>query len=130
MNLYGGSGIVYVVVVISLGIDKPFTDSSCSLCYVESGEEVSPEPIFSDDRFSNEWIGKYDDIFSGLYEENNRDFGIERINESIRKYIKLANIKSLHAESVTRFLVYVSRNPELQKRLQAAPSVDFTKENL
>ncbi|CAJ0629304.1 10987_t:CDS:1, partial [Entrophospora sp. SA101] len=54
---------------------------------IDDSEQILPEPIFSG-QFANEWVVKYDDVFSTLYEENNRDFGIERINESIRKYIK------------------------------------------
>nr|CAG8595457.1 516_t:CDS:2 [Entrophospora candida] len=54
---------------------------------IDDSEQILPEPIFSD-QFANEWIEKYDDIFSVLYEENNRDFGMEKINESIRNYIK------------------------------------------
>ncbi|CAJ0640261.1 16152_t:CDS:2 [Entrophospora sp. SA101] len=54
---------------------------------IDDSEQILPEPIFSD-WFANEWIEKYEDIFSVLYEENNKDFGMEKINESIRKYIK------------------------------------------
>nr|CAG8433142.1 661_t:CDS:2 [Entrophospora candida] len=60
---------------------------------IDDSEQILPEPIFSD-QFANEWIEKYDDIFSVLYEENNKDFGMEKINESIRKYIKTGLFQS------------------------------------
>ncbi|CAJ0758173.1 20810_t:CDS:2, partial [Entrophospora sp. SA101] len=45
-----------------------------------------------------------------------------------KKQNNLMTKKYKYAESVTRFLIHVSRNP-LQKQLQAAPSVNLTKEN-
>jgi hypothetical protein len=35
-------------------------------------------------------FGRFNDVFSILYEEVNKDFGTEKIHESIQKYIEQA----------------------------------------
>src|SRR6266511_995844 len=51
--------------------------------------------------------------------------------ESLKAFAPLFPItgKSRYAESVTRFLAHVSKNPELKKRLQAAASINLTRKN-
>lgn len=33
-------------------------------------------------------MGNFDNVFSTLYEENGRNFGVDKINNPIQKYIK------------------------------------------
>jgi hypothetical protein len=47
-----------------------------------------PVPFFSEGQFADEWIGRFNDVFSTLYEKVNRDFGTEKIHESIQNYIE------------------------------------------
>ncbi|CAJ0651541.1 3927_t:CDS:2 [Entrophospora sp. SA101] len=47
-----------------------------------------PEPLFVDNQFTNEWVEKFNNVFSTLCEENGKDFGVDKINDSIQEYIK------------------------------------------
>ncbi|CAJ0634357.1 7342_t:CDS:2 [Entrophospora sp. SA101] len=57
-------------------------------CLTDHIEQMLPEPLFVDNQFTNEWVEKFNNVFSTLCEENGKDFGVDKINDSIQEYIK------------------------------------------
>ena len=52
-------------------IEFPDPETSCPTDHIE---QMLPEPLFVDNQFTNEWIEKFNNVFSTLCEENGKDF--------------------------------------------------------
>jgi len=100
--------------------------------YMKKNNVNIDDILASDNNVLRVWLHYYK--WAGLLKLHK--MGIRMANlelqlESLKAFAPLFPItgKSRYAESVTRFLAHVSKNPELKKRLQAAASINLTRKN-